>query len=873
MELTIFSWRVPTDVIYSAVPHYCYSVMAVHSQKGPQKAPEADEKGPSASATRPGLPQPLPAAPELPFGAKTGQNSPQTVSRRLISHGTPNPPPHYAASNTNATNMSPSNDPPPPFHDSLENSPHYRDSSYFTIRERPKDRLESDFSMLTVSEGAKTTLGAPGSPQGDANFGDEELVSNILPSYHMFQLTISKNLTPSDENYIVDPPLYEVTPVTSNTATPFSLLAVPLALQSPGPLSPGPEDFGFPFPDQEPVDIWENTILANAHKLPNLANSDNAVARDLELQIHVTEKVCQKGVQPVPADPLAREYQQGDYIHGYVTITNRSAKPVSFEMVYVVFEGAVVVLDGLSQPLTVYKFLNMLDLFASWLYANIDRLATDNGDPHDWCAGETDPYDGTALSIDVKRRFEPHVTYKRFFTFRVPDRLLDDACELHRLAAHTEVPPTVGMARSPGAPPPVYLLKAQAAQRIRDFAFMDLHIHYSVDARVVGRASEYGHPVAERDQYVVASERSCPIRIAPFVNMRENEAARRVAALQFFRAFTESVRIKIADGKEALAGFPALTPVPLIDVGAVSAGESAPPKLRQLYRVAGASTKHFSKQEDVYQCLAPYKKKLITGSVKIHGVMALSTPKESYRTEYVPPRKFREPRAYSTQLNIPVELSFFCEGGLAQPPDVRSLTCEIVVLTVRLTKHEIPVEIAHEMCFDDLVVLDGKASENNFDTLVVAPFQNYYGQIVLLVRKLGIQNERFRVETAFFRDLKCMAHLGTKYMNLAVADVKVVGKTDNAAGLHRNVSSIPWEPAPAADGRFMEYHKRLDVCLDLLTCHTKDTDASPGTCFDRFTLVPSFQTCHMTRLYYIRVSARLLNGTKLRVNVPLTVEK
>lgn len=762
--------------------------------------------------------------------------------------------------------------PPPLFQENAPNVPQNRPTGSFSLRKRPQTPPIGEFGALNLVENGKNPIKPPFKSLEDI-YGDDVLVSNILPSYHMFQLTISKNLTPSDENYIVDPPIYEVTPVTSNTATPISLLVVPLALQSPGTSSPILEDFGFAFPDQEPVDIWENTILANVHKLPNLATSDNAVARDLELQIHVTEKVCQKGVQPVPADPQAREYQQGDYIHGYVTITNRSAKPVSFEMVYVVFEGALVVLDGLSQPLTVYKFLNMLDLFASWLYANIDRLATDNGDPHDWCDGETDPYDGTALAIDVKRIFEPNVTYKRFFTFRVPDRLLDDACELHGLEAHTEVPPTIGMARSPGTPPPVYLLKAQAAQRVRDFAFMDLHIRYSVEARVVGRASQYGHPVAERDQYVVASERSCEIRVAPFAHMRDNEAARRTAAALFFRAYTESVKSKIADGKEALAGFPALTPVPLVDVGASNTGEGAPPKLRQLYRVAGASMKRFAKQEDVYQCLAPYKKKLLTGSVKILGVVTLTSPKEIYRTEYVPPLKYREPKKYSTEITIPVDLSFFCEGALAQPPEVRSLTCEVLVLTVRLAKHEIPVEIAHEMCFDDLVVVDGKTPENNFDTLVVVPFQGYYGQIVLLVRKLGIQNEHFRVETSFFRDLKCMASLGTKYMNLAVAGVHLVGKTDSSAGFHRSVGSVPWEKAPTANGRFTEYHKRFDVCLDLLSCHTKDTEPSPGTCFDRFTLVPSFQLCHMTRLYYVKVNVRLLNGTKLRVNVPLTVEK
>lgn len=40
---------------------------------------------------------------------------------------------------------------------------------------------------------------------------EDDLINNILPSYHMFQSTVSKNLEPSDENYSIDPPTYEMT--------------------------------------------------------------------------------------------------------------------------------------------------------------------------------------------------------------------------------------------------------------------------------------------------------------------------------------------------------------------------------------------------------------------------------------------------------------------------------------------------------------------------------------------------------------------------------------------------------------------------------------------------------------------------------------
>ena len=47
-------------------------------------------------------------------------------------------------------------------------------------------------------------------------------------------------------------------------------------------------------------------------------------------------------------DPSNREFKQGDYLHGYVTIRNTSDQPIPFDMVYVVFEGTFTTLDTLS---------------------------------------------------------------------------------------------------------------------------------------------------------------------------------------------------------------------------------------------------------------------------------------------------------------------------------------------------------------------------------------------------------------------------------------------------------------------------------------------------------------------------------------------
>lgn len=74
--------------------------------------------------------------------------------------------------------------------------------------------------------------------------------------------------------------------------------------------------------------MWKNSILANADKLPNLTHKKNSMSECLQIDIQVTEKVCQSGIKPIFMDPSNREFKQGDYLHGYVTIRNTSDQPI-----------------------------------------------------------------------------------------------------------------------------------------------------------------------------------------------------------------------------------------------------------------------------------------------------------------------------------------------------------------------------------------------------------------------------------------------------------------------------------------------------------------------------------------------------------------
>lgn len=737
--------------------------------------------------------------------------------------------------------------------------------------------LQSQFSGISIS---------PIVSAGE----EDELINNILPSYHMYQLTISKNLTPTDENFRVDPPIYEVSPVTtSNTLNSLSLFG----FQTPMNESVNNSVEAFPLSitesltfNEESAQVWENTILANAHKLPNLTKTNNAVSSNLEVKITVTEKVCQVGMKPTVIDPSNKEFRQGDYIHGYVTIVNKSDKPILFDMVYIVFEGVITVLDNnkgfldSENPVNVFKFLNMTDLYASWTYANIDRLVTDNGDPHDWCEGETDPYDNTALSIDVKRLFQPGVTYKRFFTFRVPQKLLDDICEPHSLSRHTDVPPSIGIPRGLIAPS---LLLANRESQIRDMAFIDTCISYSVDARVIGKSSDYNYETHDsRDRYIIAKEATCPIRVIPTTNLEYecNPKAMIQEAGLYYKAFVDSIVSKIEYGNDLTnastnprtLNLQALTPV---------GSRDSNHKLRQLYDVADMSIKHNLKKnrkqfaDDIYQFTTSFKKKSLTGSVKVLGIVSLSTPKEHYSISYVPPIKFREPgKKYNTTILVPIELSYFVEGSNTSKvvfPEIKSLQSELVVFSVRSKKHCFPFEFTHEMCFKDENIDSSKKNEpDNFDLIIVKPFQGYINEIQNLIK--NVSNEVLRFETQMYKDIRSVSALSTKYINLSIPDFELHSKSSKSSGNHALVKTIPWESERIEQEDHLLYSKKFDVTLDLNSCHLKGPDNKHNRGFDYLTLVPSFQTCLMARMYYIKIVIKMVSGDSLVVHVPLTVD-
>lgn len=726
--------------------------------------------------------------------------------------------------------------------------------------------------------------------QGKTTTADrtDELVS-ILPSYHMYQLTISKNLTPTNEDLRTDPPEYELTPQLLTTSLQQYFAGVLLA-NTPEVASENRPFFVSPDAD---FTRWEDTILANSHKLKRLTSLNKELSKLLNVAIKLTESIGMVGEEPKIADPLARELRQGDCIYGFVTVTNTTEMDVPFDMFAVVLEGAVTFGDSqrpiVQPPTHIAKFLNMFDFSASWNDAWLDRLVTDHHNPHKVPGEVVDPYDGTRVQLNHKKVFKPHVTYKKFFTFKLPEKLLDCSC-VHGLVHHLQLPPTLGVSKNEvisllrqkwrdgvhKLPSSSSLDQTLYSSYTSDFAFLDLSVSYSISARIIGKASEYEHlmvnaPQAPHaDEYVVASEDNCYLRAiyATHPLFELNRAMILEEARLVHLNMISRIKDAITVGK-ALSHRGHVTPESHVhDLHTCTSpeGDELQPsssalelaKMQQSYYSKVRSPYSHLHRDSMYEVFLPYKKKTVLGYSKVVGLAALATPKTEYHASYVPVTGGDGNSA--TKIRIPLDLTFlFTEGAVPSVPDFKKVSVELVALTVKLKNLPIPMIIHPDMLF-----LNKSRGHDNFDHVTIKAFQRYASELSKLIKEHTA--EQLNLDRDLILDVKAIASLLTKYDHLKILNVLLSGRNNDEK--HPFLSSIPWETEtlPGAAGGQLKYSKKVDLHVDLA-----NAVSPPGT--GDFCLVPDFQYCLAARMYYLSVDLRSPNGDKMNVKLPVALQR
>lgn len=713
----------------------------------------------------------------------------------------------------------------------------------------------------------------------------QDPIWTILPSYYMYHLTFSGEVDPPQYQEFENDEHDESSRVLSypSSAVPTSLTSYSQSSEYAPPDSPPDSDSSFIVADEN-TRSWRETILDNINELRNLSDSDCAQSNAVSISIHFTKDVGQRGVKPEVIDPSLHEYKQDDLLNGYILIKNEGSEPIPFDMFYVIFEGNVTIADKSNvmskTPKKVKKFLEMFDFVASWNPASIDRLPSDamcsSMIPHD-------PIDDSVLFISQEKKLLPNVLYKRFFTFRIPTRLLDSECNDHCLAGHTELPPTLGLSRDER------LSWLSKENPVDDLSFVDLSINHSVKARFIGKAHKYGEAGGGRlinargEEFVILKEKCSYIRVlqesTPLSDIEKdtnNEAAR-----VLFNSFMSQVKDRIEVGNELKKSLDQLGKGLTLDSSFLLRAEDAvrarsssdEVKARQLYTRCDSTRDikaSYSRPTNYVVSLTITKKQFL-GKPKPLGSVMLTTPKIDYLMSYISPKRYRAGipvDASSWKLDIPIELSYSPSSILNaadfnKPPEITSVYGEMNVFTVKSNNRPIPIELNHDFLFKN-----GSDGDNeDFHSLVKQPVRDKCGQLYKLIKAIGLDN--FPVERGMVEDLSALAKMEEKNLKLVLHHIKW---EENKAPSTSKDNSPTWRRKSSET-----YTKNVTLHVDVTKAQKKGIQGIiPGEsykAYDFFTLVPNFQTCLVSRLYFLDLKINFNTGNVISFKVPVTISK
>ena len=739
------------------------------------------------------------------------------------------------------------------------------------------------------------------SPESDlqkqSSAADVDPLWSILPSYHMYNalyrgIHIDDNEDDNDDlppiydrnsisiPSLVSEPTYEMGAPTSSQHTTLTQSNTSIQSSTPG------EDSRFILADEQTN--WQETILDNTHLLKNLTETNNPDSNAMSIKIHFTKDICQVGKKPVEIDPSLFEYKQGDYLNGYVVIRNDSDKPIPFEMFYLVFEGTMKILDLKSGKFKHSRnFLQMFDFSGSWNEGHINRLITEFANPYE-CPDIRDSLDGSFLSFASQKEIMPNRTYKRFFTFKIPNFLLDTECNEHNLSTHVQLPPSMGC--------PTIGKHGEHKTPVKDFSMQDSAITYGVLARFVGRKSRYNVDKSlfksddtilvnsKGDEFLILKEEYNYVRILQQSNIltKSEQAMKYVETKLLYDNLTNRVREKIEFGKQLRDTLENQEFDTSIDITRrFSDTDLELSKRRQYYQSGARDNKHNPAIKEEYTFNYLLTKKLFSGSVKQLGTLQICTPKKEYPVKYIPPKQFRlkpitNNDLKSWTLDIPLDLTYTfphlnerCD--IKKIPQVKSILADLIVLTIKSEKYPIPVEFHHDIIYQPSTNKVQQTSEfrdkDTFENNVVKPMQSLSNELYHVAKELG---DNFKIEKQLVDDIKAICQLQSKNNNLWIQDAQVRTNTELVPLSSKTINSIPWK----CEGN-SQYSKKFNLVLNLESAVLKTLGNSKNVlkAYDSFCLVPNFQYCRMARLYFIRVSLGLSNNQIVHIKLPVSIHK
>lgn len=641
---------------------------------------------------------------------------------------------------------------------------------------------------------------------------NDQLLWNILPSYEYLNNQFIK---------LNEPPTYQ--DELSGASLPPSLVS---GSSSASTISAGayrhqesqitPEAITF---DDAGSNPWQATVLDNVGYLNNMTYSGNLFTENLKINTYFIKEVAEFN-QPVELIDSHTDYKQGDTINGYVTIENTTQDtPIKFKMFYLLFEGIV------KFKSKTIKFLEMFDMAASSHGVHVNRLITE----YQWnekCPLRIDSegYHHTMPSHVVK----PKTKYKRFFSFKIPNQLLDNQTEHHNCVTHLNIPPEIG--------------------KFKDFGVMHSFIKYQVTSVFIGKAMNYDFNPEKKnalvfnhcgEEYVILKSENVPISIVPKVYYDpEVMVYQNLYYKHFDKKVNQTLQImskvsKVINHTNKSNRYNHTVNQLIQSItDQINLGDNN--KVDQLF--VSTNQEKFINSGSSKDIVINLTTQSLLKSISLQ----LVTPHNMYRMKYISPNSNETPDI----LNIPITI--ICKSSL----QLKYFQAELCVLTIG-SEQQIPLEFTHDIIFKNNNAQSAPIHDRDtFKQNVIEYYKRKLNEFRKLLKVINTDN--IKVEKNLIQDIECLSLLSEKTINLLI-------KTPQLIQNQQVVKQPQW-----INGK-TQFSLKLDMAN---LCVRGSSSLKP---FTDFTLLPSFQSSNIARMYYLRVWLQF-NHSQVLFKVPVCIE-
>lgn len=690
------------------------------------------------------------------------------------------------------------------------------------LRRRPRnDRLLSNSSSLASTQ-TLTEASADDDPLNEQMF-------DLLPSFEMHNSFKYTSLaSPSDEA----PPEYEDETSPQREPNIPSTFAAPFLRASPvsSSISQNSSSISINRTNSE-TSTTMRTLVDEDYQdsIPrNLLDTKDELSQKLnhniKTQIFITKTA------PVPMRPetleiesMLKEYKPGDIIHGYVTIENTSSLSLDFTAFHVSLEGETSTFDSSTNKRAVKRFLNMVDLSASWFSSFVP---TSSGIP---LKPFLKDYDNCIIGLPANRILLPMTKYKKLFTFKLPHSSLDTICK-HQHGNHTLLPPSLGVKPSKNLnytnieihPELNYGHSGERGDplMLKDFSRDSVSIDYSINATLLGMKVEPRAPC-------IISEHAHSIRFIPTAQAAKGPISSLPSGYS-----SDNMRKSIQDALSSAKAH--LQTLDNVDNQTQSSSTSSKhlelrsphcPAYQRLPPLGDpifpTTSLRFDKPSEKNGLFKRRSNPPTEGQLTISPVQT-STPKLAYFAPFSTITPEFENSAYCSQLEF--KFDFEPTSQSSSPPTIDSIKAGLLITNV-YSSSSIPIELRSINGYIDSITNMNKE------------FQKLYQDYESLANRMQRQNIKITdyIHSELIQDLKTLKDIKVDDYLSYVFDIDYT--QPNWISTSNNILRIS-----------LKYKNGI-----------------------KETIVPSFQSCIFSRLYSIHLNIKFKGEKSVKLRIPIDV--